>query len=51
MLSILYNLCHQLILYEKQTRFRGLTNIIINIIITINLALHTRTIRFKGFLG
>ena len=34
MLYILYNLCHQLILYEKQTRFRGLTNIIINIIIT-----------------
>jgi len=34
MLCILYNLCHQLKLYEKQTRFGGLINIIINIIIT-----------------
>ena len=34
MLCILYNLCHQLILYEKQTLFKGLVNIIINIIIT-----------------
>lgn len=34
MLCILYNLGHQLILYEKQTLFRGLNNIIINIIIT-----------------
>lgn len=39
MLCILYNLCHQLILYEKQTRFRGLIKIIINIIIITGILL------------
>ena len=37
MLCKLYNLCHQLILYEKQTRFRSLINIVFNIIITVML--------------
>lgn len=39
MLCILYNLCHQLILYEKQIRFRGLIKIIINIIIITGILL------------
>ena len=39
MLCIFYNLCHQLILYEKQTRFRGRIKIIINIIIITGILL------------